>query len=170
MKKFAFTMLGIYAIILSWGFLLPRPTVERPEIKIVVVNPVLQAKPDTFVVESPDWVYPTIVEHSVRVTVYHAVEAQTDDSPDVLADGTRIDVSIAGSYRFCALSRDLLERWKGPYAYGDTIYVEGAGHLSGTWVVKDTMNKRFTNRVDLLVDVGTHPYSFNGAKIWKELI
>lgn len=167
MKKFGFTMLAIYGIILAYGFLLPRPEISRPEIDRVVVNPLVPTTQDTFVVENPSWVKPMIIPHKVRVTVYYAVPAQTDDTPHILADGTRIDTTKAGSYRFCALSRDLLERWDGPYAYGDTIVLEGTGIFDGEWIVKDTMHKRKRKQIDLLVDKGTRPYSFDVAEIRK---
>ena len=121
------------------------------------------SEPDTLSIENPSWVLPEYID--VIVTVYHAVESQTDDTPHILADGTKIDIRSAGSYRYCALSRDLLSRWGGVFSYGDTVYVEGAEHLSGPWIVKDTMNKRWTNRVDLLVDVDMRPYKFETAKL-----
>ena len=167
MKSFLFTLFGICGIILGYGYIVSNDTVQIPEPEWVVMDPYATDEPDTFVIENPSWVKPGIIEHSVTVTVYHAVEGQTDDSPDILADGTKIDPAKAGSYRYCALSRNLLERWDGPYAYGDTIYLEDAGHFSGPWIVKDTMNKRFTNRVDLLVDLDTRLYKFNVATIWK---
>jgi len=169
MKRFVFTMLGIYAIIIWYGWFLPREPFQVPEIEIEVIDPYATVEPETLSIENPSWVKPMFQEHSVTVTVYHAVEGQTDDSPDVLADGTRIDVTKAGEYRYCALSRDLLERWDGPYAYGDTVWLEGAGKFSGPWIVKDTMNRRFTLRMDLLVDVGTRPYKFEVATIWREI-
>jgi 3D (Asp-Asp-Asp) domain-containing protein len=89
---------------------------------------------------------------NVITTIYHAVEGQTDSTPHILADGTTIDISKAGSYRYCALSRDLLKRWGGPFDYGDIVVLLNAGSLSGKWTVRDTMNSRFTNRIDLLVD------------------
>ena len=121
------------------------------------------SEPDTIKIENPDWVYPQYID--VTVTVYHAVESQTDDTPHITADGTKIDVRNAGDYRYCALSRDLLSRWGGNYSYGDTVIVYGAGHLSGAWIVKDTMHPRWKNRVDLLVDRNTRPYKFETAKL-----
>jgi 3D (Asp-Asp-Asp) domain-containing protein len=116
--------------------------------------------------DAPDWVDTKIID-IVTVTIYNAVSAQCDDTPNILADGTMIDVSRAGEYRYCALSRDLLARWGGRYQYGDTISINGAGNFSGKWVVKDTMNKRFTNRVDLLVDEGTRLYKYEYASLRK---
>ena len=167
--KFLFTMFGIYAIILAWGFLLPRDTIQLPEIEREVINPYATDKPDTFIVENPSWVFPSIQENSVTVTIYHAVVEQCDDSPNELASGKKIDTAQAGSYRYCALSRDLLERWNGPYAYGDTIYLEDAGHFSGPWIVQDSMNSRYSDCIDLLVDISTKNYRFEVATIWKEI-
>jgi hypothetical protein len=165
--KLGFTLLVFYAIMIWYGWFLPRDQINAPESTQVVEEPYHTVEDTLVIDERPSWVYPLIIGHSVTVTVYHAVEAQCDDSPDVLADGTRIDVTKAGSYRYCALSRNLLERWNGPYAYGDTIFLEGAGKFSGPWVVKDTMNKRFIDRMDLLVDVGTKSYKFDVATIRK---
>ena len=104
------------------------------------------------------------------VTVYYAVVAQCDDTPHITADGTKFDISIAGSYRYCALSRDLLTKFdeNAPYTFGDKIVLAGAGNLSGVWIVRDTMNKRFTNRIDLLVNPEVGLKKFVGAKIRKE--
>lgn len=52
-----------------------------------------------------------------------------------------------------ALSRDLLKRWKGDFHYGDTVLVTANDPaIDGLWVIKDTMNKRFKKRGDLLFD------------------
>lgn len=156
MKYWASLMVVCSVALVVTGFI-PRDNGDySPGFEII-------SEPDTLRIENPSFVYPQFLD--VTVTVYHAVEGQCDDTPDILADGTRIDVRKAGSYRFCALSRDLLSRWDGPYAYGDTVYVENAGHLSGPWIVRDTMHPRWKNRVDLLVDVDTRPYKFEYAKL-----
>jgi len=67
--------------------------------------------------ERPDWVVPENVPEYVTVTVYQPTMSQCDADPDVLADGTKINVYKAGGYRYCALSRDLLTRWGGSIAY-----------------------------------------------------
>jgi len=73
------------------------------------------------------------------VTVYWAVESQTDDSPLICADGTKADPSK----RICAVSRDMLDRWGGEVHYGDTVSLSGCGKYDGDWEVHDTMNRRF---------------------------
>ena len=47
----------------------------------------------------------------VDVTMYQPVYPQTDTTPDITADGTRIRISKASQYKFVALSRNLLKRW-----------------------------------------------------------
>ena len=51
----------------------------------------------------------------VDVTMYQPVYPQTDKTPDITADGTRIRISKASEYKFVALSRNLLSRWGGPF-------------------------------------------------------
>lgn len=102
----------------------------------------------------------------VAVTIYYPVEAQTDDTPNITADGTHFEIHSAGEYRYCALSRDLLNHFGGgPFAYGDTITLLGVGNYNGKWVVKDTMHERWDNTVDLLVDVGTPLFKQKNAKM-----
>ena len=62
----------------------------------------------------------------------------------------RVTDEKATEYRYVALSRDLLSRWGGPFNYGDYIVIEGAGDRDGVYQVRDTMNPKWTNRVDIL--------------------
>ena len=66
-------------------------------------------------------------EFDVTVTMYHPTTSQTDSTPDITADGTKINIWKASEYRYVALSRDLLSRWGGPFEYGDFIVIEGIG-------------------------------------------
>ena len=107
----------------------------------------------------------------VTVTMYQPVRYQTDSRPNILADGTRIKTEQASNYKFIAVSRNLLKRWGGWLDYGDFILLLGTGHKDGVYQVKDTMNPRFVNRVDILESPGVKPYKFDKAKILKtELI
>ena len=103
----------------------------------------------------------------VTVTMYHPVRHQTDRTPDVLADGTKITIHKASEYRYVAVSRNLLKRWGGWLDYGDFIVLKGTDGKDGVYQVKDTMNKRFVNRIDILESPGTKPYKFTDAKIKK---
>lgn len=81
------------------------------------------------------------------VTVYHPVKEQTDDSPLVTYDGSRIDLRKLkrGELKWCAISRDLL--WMFPKGKPKRILIEGLG----IYEVRDTMNERFDHRVDILL-------------------
>jgi 3D (Asp-Asp-Asp) domain-containing protein len=103
----------------------------------------------------------------VTVTMYHPVTRQTDSTPNILADGTRIRVHKASEYRFIAVSRNLLKRWGGWLDYGDFIYLRGTDDKDGMYQVRDSMNARFVNRIDILESPGTKPYKFASAQIVK---
>ena len=90
------------------------------------------------------------IAFNVTVTTYNPTKQQCDDTPNITADGTRIKTWKATSYRYVALSRDLLSRWGGPFNYGDYIVIEGTGDRDGVYQVRDTMNPKWTKRVDIL--------------------
>lgn len=91
-----------------------------------------------------------------RATTYNAVASQCDSDPFTTADGSLIDLAKLKdqSLRWCALSRDFIARWGGLFDYGDTIVVGSfsSPQINGKWVVKDCMNKRYTNSLDFLFD------------------
>lgn len=89
------------------------------------------------------------------LTVYNPSQAQCDQTPLITASNSRIntDELKKQNIRWMALSRDLLKRWKGSFHYGDTVLVTaGDPQIDGLWVIKDTMNKRYKKRGDLLFD------------------
>jgi 3D (Asp-Asp-Asp) domain-containing protein len=102
--------------------------------------------------------------HEVTVTMYHPVPEQTDSTPNITADGTRFTINKASQYRYVAVARNMLKRWGGFLDYGDYIWVE-AGNKSGVYQVRDTMNPRFVNYIDILESPGTRPYKYNNAKM-----
>ena len=103
----------------------------------------------------------------VTVTMYQPVRYQTDSTPNILADGTRIKTEQASNYKFIAVSRNLLKRWGGWLDYGDFILLKGTPFKDGVYQVKDTMNPRFVNCIDILESPGVKPYKFEKAKILK---
>jgi 3D (Asp-Asp-Asp) domain-containing protein len=84
----------------------------------------------------------------LKATYYNPVQAQCDGNPLITATGYRINLKKLkrNEIRVVALSRDLLKQ----YPYNSEIYVHSPVHLRGCWRVEDTMNKRFSNRVDFL--------------------
>ena len=103
----------------------------------------------------------------VDVTMYQPVYPQTDMTPNITADGTRIRISKASNYKFVALSRNLLKRWGGPFDYGDFILLKGAGNKDGVYQVRDTMNPKWVNVVDILESENVQPYKYTDAQIFK---
>ena len=103
----------------------------------------------------------------VDVTMYQPNEIQCDDTPNITADGTKIRISKASNYKFVALSRNLLKRWGGPFDYGDFILLKGADKKSGVYQVRDTMNPKWVNVVDILESEHVQPYKYTDAHIYK---
>ena len=109
----------------------------------------------------------TIFEYGIEVdvTMYRPTKYETDSTPNITADGTKIKISEASRYRFVAVSRNLLKRWGGFLNYGDFVLLKDAGHKDGIYRVKDTMNSRWVNVVDILESPGTDPYKFENASL-----
>ena len=103
----------------------------------------------------------------VTVTMYHPVREQTDSTPNILADGTKIRTQEASNYKFIAVSRNLLKRWGGWLDYGDFILLKGTDGKDGVYQVRDTMHPRWVNRIDILESIDVKPYKFEKAKIVK---
>ena len=103
----------------------------------------------------------------VDVTMYQPVYPQTDKTPDITADGTRIRISKASEYKFVALSRNLLSRWGGPFNYGDFILIRGTKDKDGVYQVRDTMNPKWVNVVDILESKHVSPYKYENVHIYK---
>ncbi len=108
-------------------------------------------------------------QHGIKVdvTMYQPNTIQCDDTPDVTADGTRIRVHHASRYKFVALSRNLLARWGGPFEYGDFILLKGTDGKDGVYQVRDTMNAKWVNVVDILESETVKPYKFTNVDIFK---
>ena len=98
----------------------------------------------------------------VTATIYHAVEAQTDSTPDITASGYKINMQDPLSDRIIAVSWDL-ENMYG-FTMGTMVHVQGTPYLDGIWFVRDRMNKRWNKRIDFLV-----PTSIKGGK-WENVI
>ena len=103
----------------------------------------------------------------VNVTMYQPVYPQTDNTPDITADGTRIRINKASDYKFVALSRNLLKRWGGPFDYGDFILIKGTKNKDGVYQVRDTMNPKYVNYVDILESINVKPYKYENVQIYK---
>lgn len=102
---------------------------------------------------------------NVTATMYNPIESQCDKDPLVTAGMYRINPDKASHHRWIAVSRDLLKRWGGVFDYGDKVVVRGAGHKDGIYTIVDTMNKRYTNRIDFLETKGTRWYKYENVQM-----
>jgi len=102
----------------------------------------------------------------VTVTMYHPVPEQTDNTPNVTADGTVFRIENASDYRYIAVAQNMLVRNGGFLDYGDWVVVD-AGKKSGLYQVRDTMARRWINRIDILESPGVIPYKYNDASLRK---
>ncbi|MEM5564851.1 hypothetical protein WNY78_07030 [Psychroserpens sp. AS72] len=87
----------------------------------------------------------------VTATAYNSLEYQTNSNPHITAFGD----SLKPGLKYIAVSRDLLKNGLG---HNTLVKVEG---LEGTYLVKDKMNRRFKNKIDLYM--GT---DVKAAKKW----
>ena len=99
----------------------------------------------------------------VTATIYHAVPEQTDNTPHITASGAHINMDNPQSHRWIAVSRDL--EAKG-FTFGVRVRSTGAGDLDGIWTVQDRMNKRWTKRIDFLVNEEIKGGKWNNIYIW----
>ena len=109
--------------------------------------------------------YTNKISYKVTVTTYNPTKEQCDSTPNITADGTKIKPWRATDYRYVALSRDLLDRWGGPFNYGDYIVIEGTDGWDGIYQVRDTMNPKWTNRVDILTT--NSRFKYNNITMYK---
>lgn len=91
----------------------------------------------------------------VTATVYNPEEGQCDADPLTTADGSKIDLAEleAGNIRWIAVSRDLLK--EGNLHYGDVVeIVSNDSTINGRYEIRDTMNKRYREKIDILMPSG----------------
>jgi 3D (Asp-Asp-Asp) domain-containing protein len=98
----------------------------------------------------------------VTVTTYSPTIAQTDSTPLITASGFKINPNNPKKQRIVAVSRDLKKKYK----FGKKIRITGIGKLSGTYTIRDVMNKRYKKRVDILIGEDDTQTSFKNAKLY----
>ncbi|WP_204345196.1 3D domain-containing protein [Psychroserpens algicola] len=75
----------------------------------------------------------------VTATAYNSLSYQTNSNPNITAFGD----SLKPGLRYIAVSRNLLREG---LTHNTLVKIEG---LEGTYLVKDKMNKRWWNRIDV---------------------
>lgn len=85
----------------------------------------------------------------VTGTIYHADPAQCNADYLTTASMKKINSDNPAGHRWIAVSRDLE---KLGFTMGTRVKISGAGDLDGIWTIEDRMNKRWTMRIDFLVN------------------
>ncbi len=99
----------------------------------------------------------------VTLTTYSTTEGETDDSPTITASGFEIDEDNPKKHRIIAVSRDLKRRLK----FGEKVVLSNAGRFNGVWYVRDLMNSRFKNKIDVLINPDDKQTKMFGVVIKK---
>ena len=103
----------------------------------------------------------TIKPEIVTLTTYKASETETDSTPNITASGFKI--TNPKKHKIIAVSRDLKRKYK----FGQKIRITGAGKYNGTYRVHDVMNKRYRNRIDILIGHNDKQTKLKKVKIYK---
>jgi 3D (Asp-Asp-Asp) domain-containing protein len=103
----------------------------------------------------------TIKPEIVTLTTYKASEGETDSTPNITASGFKI--TNPKKHKIIAVSRDLKKKYK----FGQKIRITGAGKYNGTYRVHDVMNKRYRNRIDILIGHNDKQTKLKKVKIYK---
>jgi len=101
----------------------------------------------------------------VSVTTYSPTIEECDSTPLITASGFKINPTNPKRHRIIAVSRDLKRKYK----FGKKVRITGIGKLSGTYTIRDVMNKRYKKRVDILIGENDKQTSFKKAKLYAVL-
>jgi 3D (Asp-Asp-Asp) domain-containing protein len=104
-----------------------------------------------------------VVPDIVTVTTYTPSVEETDSTPLITASGFKINPKNPKKQRIVAVSRDLKRKYK----FGKKVRITGIGKYSGTYTVRDVMNKRYRKRVDILIGDKDKQTKFRKAKLYK---
>lgn len=112
----------------------------------------------------------TVVEHVEEVselkkvvcTVYNAVPEQCNSDPGHTASMFELDLKNPYKHRIIAVSRNMLKE----YPMGTKVRLKGTNY-DGIYTVEDKMNRRFVDRIDILINVGMKIGKWNNVTIEK---
>lgn len=102
---------------------------------------------------------------TVVATIYHAVPEQCNSDYLTTASLKKINPANPAIHRWIAVSRDLE---KLGFTFGKKVCVSGAGEMDGIWTIEDRMNKRWTKRIDFLVNTSKRGGKWNNVIIKLE--
>jgi len=101
---------------------------------------------------------------SVTATIYHADPRQCNADYLTTASLKKINPEAPEKHRWIAVSRDLEPLG---FTMGTKVYIEGTDGLNGEWTIEDRMNKRWTKRIDFLVNKKRKTGKWNNVKMYS---
>lgn len=143
MKTGIITFLLIFILITSFGIVvmsLDKDAEIKPKVEYIATKQQdnIITISNTFNLSNAE--YTERIFKDIIITSYNNDPAQTDDSPNVTATNRGVREGIV------AVSYDFIN--KGLIHYGDLLYIDC---FNKWYLVEDTMNKRFTKRVDIFL-------------------
>ena len=127
---------------------------------LIVISP-KELKTGSPTIKKIDVVEPAIEFETVTLTTYSPTTGETDSTPNITASGFKINIKHPERHKIIAVSRDLKKKWK----FNTKIRITNGGKYNGIYTVKDVMNKRYKNRIDILVGVNHKPIKLRGIKV-----
>lgn len=143
MKTGIITFLLIFILITSFGVVvmsLDKDAEIKPKVEYIATKQQDNIITISNIFNLSNAEYTERIFKDVIITSYNNDPAQTDDSPNVTATNRGVREGIV------AVSYDFIN--KGLIHYGDLLYIDC---FSKWYLVEDTMNKRFTKRVDIFL-------------------
>ena len=109
--------------------------------------------------------YPFVLKSMkvVSLSTYKADTTETDSTPLVTASGFKLDSLNPKKHRVIAISRDLKEL----FSFGDKVMLTNAGKFNGIWFIHDLMNKKYKNKIDILINSSDRQMSLERVVISK---
>ena len=101
--------------------------------------------------------------NKVSLTTYTTDTAQTDSFPLITASGLHLDSANPKKSRIIAISRDLQKL----FSFGDKVKLSNAGKFNGIWLIHDLMNKKYRNKIDILINPSDRQMSLERVVISK---
>ncbi len=99
----------------------------------------------------------------VTVTTYTVSAGETDSTPLITASGYKLDSLNPKKQKVIAISRDLKRKYK----FGQKVRVKGAGKLDGIYTVRDLMARRWTKKIDILINPNDDGTKIRRVKIYN---
>ena len=130
-----------------------------------VILPSNVTPPNPFKIETmvKEEVFKEVKKFVVTMTTYTIDPLQTDDTPLETASGFELDEDNPKKDRVIAVSRDIKKKFK----FGEKVRVSNAGKYNGVYYVRDLMNPRWKNKIDILINPDDNHTKLNGVILSK---